>query len=201
MKTQLAPPGIDVIDAFGDSAAPRSGLAGCVGPLLLVALIAGSVAWASGRQPEPTPLPEISILPTATITPTVELPTPTPLPTYTPYPTIPPPATLSPVIIIHEYPTGIPTLTPTPPRDPWVIGTVANAPDLNCRAGPGRSYPRITVYGRGTVVRLVARDPGATWGRIDSPDQCWLHLSYIAPEGPPDALVWLAVETSPPLMN
>ena len=203
MKVQLAPPGVDIIDTYGDKPAPKSTLAGCVGPVIVLVMLAGSVFWFAPRlsaQAEPPALPTLAGLPTVTTTPTAtNMPEPTatiPAPTLAPSSTMPATATATNTPTV----TYTPTFTPTPTRQPWVTGTVANAPELNVRAGPGRGYPRLDILQRGATVRIVARDPGGQWGRIDSPVNGWLHLSYVLPEQPAD-LVWLPVLTDPPLVN
>lgn len=200
-RVHLAKPGEDPIDVYGDAPAPKSRLAGCVGPLLVVALVAlvlGKVApGLLAAAPEPTPLPAVEYLPTVTSTPT---PTQTPRPTLTMVPTY----TVTPVptwTATHTpSPTIPPTWTATGTRQPWVDGEIANARDLNVRAGPGTGYPVLRILGRGEPVRVVARDPGGSWGKIESPLAGWIHLSFVLPDRPDD-LVWLPVVTDPPLVN
>ena len=199
-RVHLAKPGEDPIEVYGDAPAPKSALAGCVGPLLIVGFLVATFARfapALLAAPEPTPLPAVEVLPTVTTTAT---PTQTPRPTLTMMPTY----TVTPVptaTATHTpSPTIPPTWTPTGTRQPWVTGVIANARDLNVRAGPGTGYPVLQILGRGALVRVIARDPGGTWGKIDQPIAGWLHLSYVLPDQPDD-LVWLPVVVDPPLVN
>lgn len=198
-NVHLAKPGEDPIDVYGDAPAPKARLAGCVGPALVIALLVflGAKVAPMLAAPEPTPLPEAAALPTVTPTATATGTQP-PTPTMRPSSTLPP--TYTPTLTHTPSPTWDPTWTPTGTRIPWVGGVVANAPELNVRAGPGRSYPRLSVLSRGAAVVIVAREPGGTWAKIESPIAGWVHMSYITPDRPED-VVWLPIVTDPPLVN
>lgn len=201
MKINIIPPGVDPIEEYGDRPAPRSPLAGCVGPVVIMLALAGLIAGVGPQlmaSDAPTEIPTAAMLPTITVTPTTTA-------TITPSPsaTIPPSSTRPPTSTPTMTPTVTftPTFTPTATRQPWVDGIVANAPELNVRAGPGRGYPALDRLRRGTPVRVIAREPGGVWGKIDSPVLGWVHLSYIMPaDGQADNLVWLPVITDLPLL-
>ena len=135
--------------------------------LLLMVMGAGCIRK-TAEEAVATPLDDVVVSPpTATVVP----PTATEEPTATAVPT----ATITP--------------TPTTPVVEWLDARIA-VNSINMRAGPSTVHDVVAKYLEGTVIRVVARAPGAEWVKIEAPDYYsgWMLAIFLEIEGNPDHL-------------
>lgn len=137
---------------------PRTGMR--YASLLLVLLIALSLAMAGCRnrrnQPEETtPAPP---------TPVVE--DSAPVPTFTPTPDLPPEPTDTPV---PAEPTA--TNTPEPPKTVTIV-------QANLRQGPSTFYPIVGLVEQNDPVEVVAQSPDLQWLKLA--DDTWIYKPLVA---------------------
>ncbi len=156
----------------------------------LLLILSGLGCTSVGRlivAPTPTPSPPPPVLvPTATPTPTPS-PTTVPTPTWTPTPTE----------------TPVPTPTPEPPTPTPIPVPQARAREeqVNVRAGPGVTFPRIGQIGRGEVYDILATNLERSWYQIcclPNGQEGWVNGALVEITGPTEFLAVLDIPTPPP---
>lgn len=136
--------------------------------------------------PTPTPSPPRLLVPTATPTPS-PVPTPVPTPTWTPTPT--------------ETPEPTPTPEPPTPTPIPIPQARALEEQVNVRAGPGVTFPRIGQITRGEVYDVLATNPDRTWYRICCPAdgaEGWVNAALVEITGPTEFLSVLDIPAPTP---
>lgn len=76
-----------------------------------------------------------------------------------------------------------PTLTPTP--YPQRLADVVR-PDINVRAGPGKSYEIVGVLEKGATVNIIGRAEDNSWYKIEAEDglEGWISAALLRPHDP-----------------
>lgn len=183
-KYFLVPRGVDPIEEYGDRPPARRRSTGCIGPIILIVLMAPcGLLWAARPTGSLQSPPSVAALPTVTVTVTNN---PTSTPTVTATNTSTPTDTPTPTTTPTATPTPTSTPTPTATLPPYIVCQVTGARQLHVRFGPGREYPNIgraqgrdSLIPEGADVIVIGRDEGARWGLFGQPFRGWGSMAYV----------------------
>ena len=152
-------------------------VAGALSGLLVIGLVA--IFLASDRlnlsqaDPTATSTPVVAALAATAPTPTATTrPEATATATLPPSPT--PTATLRPTATQTEPP-------PSPTASPTLPAATVNLSILQLRSGPSTFHPMIARYPRGTLVKLLGKEPQGKWLKVQAPDgmQGWMEADLL----------------------